>query len=481
MHRSRIVGVVFAGIAILAVGVWLGTLLPISSSVGKSRSAGHGHQHATSTGGGHSHSSHSHSSHSNSSHSNSSHSNSGGDDDILVLDGSTIKTLGLKQARVRLQDVWRNLRIPATIVEKPGSSEHGLASPVNGIVQKLFIVPGQAVSPGDELFRLRVTDEALSQAQVDLLNAITRMDVIDAELARLEPLIQSGTVSGQRKRELTYERQQLDAQRQLHAQELLMRGLNEEQVEAIVKTRELVRDFVVRLPGHASHDEKKIGDEEESNYSIESVIARPGTTVKRGDDLCRMAYHSELYLTGSAFENELDAIVKVADDQQPLSAVFGTRDAEYRREGLGIEYIDNHVDEASQTFSFYIPLKNEVMRDVTNEDGVRFRTWRFKPGQRAHLAVPIEKYADHIRLPVNSIVRDGIHVYVFFYLHAHGDEHEYRRVPVEVAFQDEQYAVLKNNGSLKVGRKVAANRAFELNLELKAEAGGGGHGHGHAH
>ena len=82
---------------------------------------------------------------------------------------------------------------------------------------------------------------------------------------------------------------------------------------------------------------------------------------------------------------------------------------------------------------------------------------------------------------MNSIVRDGIHVYVFLYLHAHGDEHEYRRVPVEVAFQDEQYAVLKNSGSLKVGRKVAANRAFELNLELKAEAGGGGHGHGHAH
>jgi len=472
MNRSRIVGAVLSGIAILAIGVWLGTLLPLRYNAGKPTSASHSHQHATSTGDGHSHDGHSHGGHS---HAN----QGGGDHDIVVLDGSTIKTLGLKQARVRLQDVWRNLRIPATIVEKPGLSEHGLASPVNGIVQKLFIVPGQAVSPGDELFRLRVTDEALSQAQVDLLNAITRMDVIDAELTRLEPLIQSGTVSGQRKRELTYERQQLDAQRQLHAQELLMRGLTEQQVETIVKTRKLVREFVVRLPGHAMHDEKKVGDDDEPNYSIESVIARPGTTVKRGDDLCRMAYHAELYLTGSAFENELDAIVKVADDRQPLSAVFGTRDAEYRRDGLVIEYIDNHVDEESQTFSFYIPLQNKVMRDVTNEDGVRFRTWRFKPGQRAHLVVPIEKYVDHIRLPVNAIVRDGIHVYVFLYLHAHGDEYEYRRVPVEVAFQDEQYAVLKNDGSLKVGSKVVANRAFELNLELKAEAGGGGHGHVH--
>lgn len=486
MTRVRLIGAAAAAVAIFAIGIGVGTALPSFELEGVfDHTDDHGHQHTAH--GGHSHDDgHSHR------HGADDHDHADEEDDhkheeddhthedVVALAPKTIQTLDLKESSVQLQDVWRSLRIPATIVEKPGQSEHSLASPVNGIVQQLTVVSGQAVSPGDELFRLRVTDEALSQAQVDLLKAITKMDVIDAELERLEPLIRSGTVSGQRKRELGYERQQLDAQRQLHMQELLMRGLDDAQVEAIAESRELLRDFVIRFPGHG-HGRAAHENHEGPDYSIESVLARPGTTVKRGDDVCRMAYHAELYLTGSAFENELDAIVKAADARKEITATFGTLGAEYRREGLIIEYIDNHVDEQSQTFSFYIPLENEVVRDVKNEDGVRFRTWRFKPGQRAQLSVPIEEFADHIRLPLAAIVRDGIHVYVFRRLdHSHGDEVEYQRVPVQIAYQDEQYAVLRNDGALQVGQKVIANRAYELNLELKADEGGGG-GHGHVH
>ena len=54
------------------------------------------------------------------------------------------------------------------MIEKPGHSNHSVAAPVKGVVEKLLVIPGQAVSPGTPLVQLRVADDALSEAQLEL-------------------------------------------------------------------------------------------------------------------------------------------------------------------------------------------------------------------------------------------------------------------------------------------------------------------------
>ena len=123
------------------------------------------------------------------------------DDSVVLISQVAATTLGLRTERVEPQEYWRRLRLPATVIEKPGHSNHSLAAPVNGMVKRLFAVPGQAVAPGDAIVELTVTDEALSQAQLDLLQDITRIDVIAAELERHGPLTTAGTVPGRRQGE----------------------------------------------------------------------------------------------------------------------------------------------------------------------------------------------------------------------------------------------------------------------------------------
>jgi multidrug efflux pump subunit AcrA (membrane-fusion protein) len=413
---------------------------------------------------------------------------------IVELTMQAMKNLQLEEQQVELSDSWRYIRVPARVVEKPGLSNHSVAAPINGIVKQIFAVPGQAVSPGDDLFDLRVTDEQLSKSQIELLQVMTRMDVIDIEKRRIGPLIESGAMSGKVLRELEYERRELEAKTGLHTQELLMRGLSEEQVQTIVKKRELIRDFRVRLVGHGRvhgdqpHVEQSSTGTSDPDYSVEELMALPGATVKRGDDLCRMAYHTELYLHGRAFENELKHIVEVSKEGRTLIGEFGIAGAEYRRDNLKVEYIDNHVNAENQTFSFYVPLRNEVQRDHITRDGVRHRTWLFKPGQRANLLVPVEQWKNQIRLPLKAIVQEGANVYVFReFGHDHDeadpslhDHADFERVAVHLLYQDGDSAVIANDGSLNVGDVIAANCAYQLNLELKAASGGGG-GHHHAH
>ena len=339
--------------------------------------------------------------------------------DVVELTPQAYQNLEIRERKVELADYWRTLRVPARVMEKPGHSSHSLAAPVNGILRRVLAVPGQAISPGDSLVELRVTDEELSQAQLDLLQDITRLEVIATELRRLEPLIAEGSVSGRQQRELIYEQQQLTAKRKLHEQELLLHGLDAAQVQDILESKNLVRDFTVHLmddvhgvsdPDSAPH--AKAGDLGPP-YTVERLVALPGTAVRRGDDLCELAYHAELYIQGQAFEDELDLIAAAADRRWAVTAEFGIQGELYERSGLPIEYLDNHVDAATQTFAFYVPIENEVTRDVVNDQGIRFRTWRFKPGQRAHVKVPIEKWTGQLVLPITAIVEDGLDMFVF--------------------------------------------------------------------
>jgi hypothetical protein len=144
---------------------------------------------------------------------------------------------------------------------------------------------------------------------------------------------------------------------------------------------------------------------------------------------------------------------------------------------LALLYLADQVDHQSRAFRFYLSLPNEVALDRTTERGHRFVQWRFKPGQRMQLHVPLERWEDRIVLPVEAIVDEGAEMYVYQKNGNHFD-----RVPVHVEHRDQKSVVVANDGAILPGDVVAGRGAYRMHLTLKNQSGGGIDPHaGHNH
>jgi hypothetical protein len=431
---------------------------------------------------------------------------------IVQLSKKAYRNLDIDLQQVTLSDYYRKLRIPAAVIERPGHSDHALVAPVTGIVSRVRAFPGQAVRVGEPLFDLQVNDEALTTAQVNLLDTVARLESVTAEVNRIGPLADMGTVVGRKKLQLEYERSELETKRNSRIQELSVRGLDHEQILRIVNDRQLVREMTVSMPGQLADENVNSTVQPQSSdpaarqprtreaigdgwdYTVERLHVFPGKAVRRGDDLCNLAYHTSLFIEGQAFENEVGRLTAHSKHGLPVLAEFGDHGKPLIRDNLKILYVDNHVDEDTQTFSFYVPFRNEIISDTTDEHGKIYRSWRFKPGQRAHVVVPVEKLENKVTLPLGAIAQLETETLVFRVVDkkkqaAHGHSHsnvfiEFEPVAVKILHQDSQSAAIATNGLLEAGDWVAETGAYQLHLALQVQSGkgGGGHaGHGHAH
>lgn len=441
-------------------------------------------------------------------HDHSGHDHGGGDaKPVLTLSDQAKENLGLEMAEIQLTDFWRTIEIPGIVAEQQGHSERRIPATVAGIITKLHIFPGQSVRPGDPLMDVQPTGELLTTAQASLLRSLKDIELIDIELKRITPLVDSGSLPAKIKLEKEYERRRLEAQQLVQTQELLVRGLSPEQINTIVESKILIRQFTVRVPGGAvPQTETKPSaltpdhraphvipaalinaeplelEPKDRIYSVETIAVYPGKLVQPGDGLVELALHTILDLTGQAFERESPLILRTLQESWPVDATFETADGTpLKREGLRIRYLESSVDGLSRIQKFHIPLVNQVLRATKGDDGIVYHAWLFRPGQRVRLSVPVEKLTERIVLPAESVIQEGVDAYVF---RANGKQLE--RVAIVLEHLDARTAVIKNDGVLTPGFDVVAkNHAYQLNLELKkklGEGGGGGHGHeGHNH
>ncbi|MEI8381694.1 MAG: efflux RND transporter periplasmic adaptor subunit [Planctomycetota bacterium] len=426
---------------------------------------------------------------------------------VLTLSDQAQENLGLEMTEIKLMDYWRTIQIPGIVSEQQGHSERRIPATVAGIVTKLYIFPGQSVRPGDPLMDVQPTGELLTTTQSSLLRTLKDIELIDIELKRISPLVDSGTLPAKTKLEKEYERRRLEALQLIQTQELLVRGLSPEQINTIVESKILIRQFTVYVPGGpapvvaATSVHEPSGDPgprvvpatlvnadttalepKDRIYSVESISVYPGKLVQPGDGLVELALHTILDLTGQAFERESPLILRTLQENWPVDATFETADGTpLKRDGLKIRYIESSVDGASRIQKFHIPLINQVLRATTGDDGILYHAWLFRPGQRVRLSVPVEKLTGRIVLPAEAVIQEGADAYVF---RANGKQLE--RIAIVLEHLDARTAVIKNDGTLTPDFDlVAKNHAYQLNLELKkklGEGGGGGHSHeGHSH
>lgn len=403
--------------------------------------------------------------------------------DFVELSENAIRNMSLKTGQPAVRDYSRHIEIPATVVERLPAGRRSITAPIAGLVSEVFISPGQAVRQGDPLFELTVTDDQISEAQVRLLNLMAEIEIAEKQLNRLRPMADDGTIKGVRLLDAEFELTKLKTGYDAVSQELLLRGLTEAQLDELIQNKKLVQSLVVHAPRLPDSDTL---DESTHWYTTEQINALTGTSLQRGESLCTLTFHGQLFIEGYAYESDLEKLTRTDMNRISITAEFGESDEPYRREGLQLHSITNHVDEESQTYPIYVAITNEIQAERMDDQERAFVSWRFKPGQRAHLLFPVETWSDQIVLPIEAIAEEGSEVFVFRKIaHTHVVDgmtiQEFQRVSVQLAYKDKNFAIIDRATRLDVDATYAISSAYELNLALKRAASGGGHGHSHDH
>jgi multidrug efflux pump subunit AcrA (membrane-fusion protein) len=378
----------------------------------------------------------------------------------LELSEQGRRNIGLELATVELRDFERTVTVPASIVERPGRSEIAVSATMTGIVTHIYPMRGAAVSPGDPLFDIRMTHEDLVEKQSELLRDLEQLDVLKREVARLEEVSRSGAVAGKALLERLYEQQKMEANIRAEREALLLHGLSEEHLDLIEKERHLLKLVSIFAPSlgnsHSCSDHEDV-------LQVAQLEVKRGDHVTTGSVLAVLTDHCELYVEGQAFEHDAEALNRIANEGSGVTAlVEGNGSGTHVVTGLRILHVENQVERESRALKFYMSLTNEMVRDETTKDGHRFIGWRYRPGQRVEVLVPVERWKNRIVLPTEAIVREGVECYVYQQIAGHFD-----RKSVHVEHQDQRWAVIASDGTLFPGDVVAAQGAYQIHLALK--------------
>jgi len=395
--------------------------------------------------------------------------------DAVTMSLTARENVGIRLAKVELTPFERTIAAPAMVIERPGRSRTQIAAPLTGAITRIYPLQGEAVSSGQPLFDLRLTHEEVVESQALFLQTAEELDVVAREIGRLERVVADGVVAGKTLLERKYEQQKLEAMLRSQRQRLLLHGLSADQIDAILTKRILLSEMTVFVP---KRDEASSASEAETPLQVESLKVERGQHVRAGDPLCVLADYSELSIQGKAFERDISVLENAANRDWDVAAAWTAADGSPQRiPGLKILSMADAGDRESRAFVFQVQLSNKLIRDRRTPDGRRFCSWRFKPGQRMELLVPVERWTDRIVLPRNAVVQDGAESFVFEENDGHFDSRA-----VRVEYRDGYSTVVANDGALTLGKNVVVAGAYQLHLALKNKAAGAPDPHaGHNH
>lgn len=399
---------------------------------------------------------------------------------ILELSPQARQNLGLVARPAKLQSYWRTVQIPGEIADRAGVSDRGVTSPAVGVVTQVHALAGDTIREGQPLFTLRLFSEYLQNTQSELFRAVRETELVQNQVDRLQDAIRSGAIPEAKAIELQNQLKRQNALITAYRQDLLTRGLRPEQIAEVsegrfVSTIEVVAPPAVAVRAGAAAVEpvsQKLVSTKPDHllYEVEKLAVELGQQVQAGQLLATLSNHQSLYVVGHAFKPEASALERAAQEHRPIAIEFAdddpARDWPALDQTFEIRHLANTIDPGSRTFDFFVPLTNQS-RDY-QKGNETFLVWRFRPGQRARLHVPVEEFRDVYVIPAAGVVREGPEAYVF---RQNGDLFDRR--PVHVLYEDRQSAVLANDGNVTAGMYLAQSAAASLNRVLKAQAASG--------
>jgi len=420
---------------------------------------------------------------------------------MLQLSKQARQNLGLVVAPARVGTYTRTLTVPGVLTDRPGVTDRGVTSPAVGTVVKVFAFPGETVPPGGKLLSVRLYSEYLQQSQKELFQAVRDRETNSKLLSRQRRLADRGAVAGARVEELEGIERRLEATIAAQYHGLITRGLTPDQVAGIVRGRFVSTVDVFAPPaepeeakeevpsdidplaavaaaseeeaaaetGAAANGDTATAEDEGFLFEVQSLAVELGQQVQAGQLLATLADHRLLFIEGHAFKREAAVLARAAERNWPVEVEFAEDEAAdwpplYQT--FRIRHLANTVDPESRTFDFYVPLENQSR--TYDRDGETFTLWRFRPGQRVRLRVPIEEYEGVVTLPSEAVVREGPEAFVF---QQNGDL--FRRLSVRVLHEDRTRSVIADDGSVPKTAYLAQGSAATLNRVLKAQEAGG--------
>lgn len=417
----------------------------------------------------------------------------------LELSATAKLNLGLTDEFLKplqLSTYRRSIPVPAVVVTRPGRTQIHVSAPLTGVVTHVHAVTGETVTPGTLLFEIRLTHEELVTAQTAFLSALGELDVENREVVRLEGLASTGAIPGRSLLDRRYAKERLEATISAQREALKLHGLSDRQVDDIAKERRLLRELQIVAPNVDEHSEteelrlsgsghlpvsiiKATSSESAINRPlvIQSLVVHKGQAVTAGERLCSLADYTRLFIEGQAFEQDAAAVSMAAEHEWPVTAAFPSPEGETIVDQLQLAFVSNEVDPVTRTLSFFVELANEVIRDTENSEGQRFVSWKYRPGQRLQLRVPVQIWNDQIVVPVDAVVQEGADWFVF-----QQNGRNFDRIPVHVKFRDQSSVVISNDGSVYPGDVIALRSAHQMQMALKNKSGTGPDPHaGHNH
>lgn len=427
------------------------------------------------------------------------------DGNSLQLSAQAMANIGLTPELLKpieLRTFRRTITVPGIVVERPGRTRLEVSTPMSGVITHVHAVQGEAVASDTLLFELRITAEELVATQTELLKTVGNIEVEDREIERLRTVSESGAVSQRTLLERQYAKDKLEVLLKAQREALRLQGLSDLQIEDIEIKRRLLRTLQIVAPNPESHshgelrlsqhevipavyqqdrpgtaasaDSKPAG----SPLILQEVLVHKGETVKAGATLAVVSDMSELYVEGRAFEQDAGLLANTATQNWSVTGLFEIPGGRFDRvDELQLLYSASAVDVDSRTLRFFSRLPNQVIRESPSPNGLQYVEWKYRPGQRLQVQVPVEEWRDQIVLPVAAIAREGAEFYVFQQNGSHFD-----RIPVHVKYRDQLAVVIEQDGSLFPGDIVAAGGAHQMQMALKNKAGGGVDPHaGHSH
>jgi len=404
---------------------------------------------------------------------------------VLEISSQARKNLGLVSAPAKPQAYWRSVTIPGVVADRPGLSDRGVTSPAVGIVTAIHAFPGDTMGPGDALFTLRLFSEYLQNTQTQLFKANQETGIIQEQIDRLSGAVSTGAVSKAKMIEMQADLTRQRAIIQSSRQDLLTRGLRPEQIDLVQQQGQFVSTIEVTAPPPLVGQDAVIGDSasqvrqaslitdatspNDVAYEVQELSVEMGQQVQAGQLLAKLSNHQSLYVVGHAFKREASFLEKAAETNRPVEIEFAEdegADWPAIEQTFHIRHLSNSIDPDSRTFDFFVPLSNQS--HAYTKSGKQFLVWRFRPGQRARIRVPVEQFEDVIVVPAEAVVRDGPEAYVF---RQNGDL--FKQLPVHVLHEDRHSIVIANDGSIPRGSYLAQNSAASLNRVLKSQTASG--------
>jgi len=395
----------------------------------------------------------------------------------LEMGAAARANLELVSGPADVQDYWRTIHIPGVIEDRPGITDRGITVPLSGVITQVHAFEGDIIQPGETMFTIRLVSEYLQKTQSDLFKAIHEIEILNQEITRIEELVQAGALPGKRKLELEQQISRQNARLDAYRQELISRGLSPGQVAQVERGRFITSIEVVTptIDEAGTPVIRPVAYDEPAEptgtdfFEIQDLKVDLGQQVEAGQALAVLANHKSLYIKGHAFKKEASRLARAAEESWSVEIEF-TEDDAYGwpevRQTFQIRHLSNTTDPASRTFDFFIPLENQSR--VYEKQGRPFVVWRFRPGQRVDIRVPVELIRDVIVLPAEAVAFEGPEAFVF---QQNGDL--FNRIPVEVVHRDRYDVVIAHDGSIGPGFYLAQNAAASLNRILKAQAASG--------